>query len=38
MRVFQATCIFFFSIILKEQTSKEMAVPGDWVVIAKLQA
>jgi hypothetical protein len=26
------------SIILKEQTSKEMAVPGDWVVIAKLQA
>jgi hypothetical protein len=26
------------SIILKEQTSKEMDVPGDWVVIAKLQA
>jgi hypothetical protein len=24
-------------ITLKEQTSKEMAVPGDWVVIAKLQ-
>jgi hypothetical protein len=28
----------FYLMILKEQTSKEMAVPGDWVVIAKLQA
>jgi hypothetical protein len=26
------------SILLKEQTSKETAVPGDWVVIAKLKA
>jgi hypothetical protein len=29
--------MFDQSIILKQQTSKQIAVPGDWVVIAKLQ-